>query len=120
MNRQVVRDMLRVAGVDMTDATDAEKGLGLIDQFNFDIVLMDLRMPGMDGLTAIGHIRGRADAKADSPVIVITADTSANLRQECLEAGADDLLLKPVAMQDLFDAIGKVLAKRAGEADLFA
>lgn len=115
MNRRVVRDMLRVGGVEMTEAPDAEAGLKLIDERAFDVVLMDLRMPGMDGITAIGHIRARVDDKADVPIIVITADTAQNLRQKCISGGADDLLMKPVAMQDLFDAIGRLVTMRSGD-----
>ncbi len=113
MNRQVVRDMLQVAGVDMTEAVNAQSGLEMIERLIFDVVLVDLRMPGMDGLTAIEHIRRRPDAKASLPIIIITADTAINLRHECISRGADDLLLKPVAMRDLFDAIGRVLVNKA-------
>ncbi|WP_242146605.1 response regulator [Sphingomonas sp. BAUL-RG-20F-R05-02] len=115
MNRRVVNDMLDVAGATMIGAESAEIGLGLIDESDFDIVLLDLRMPGMDGLTALGHIRARGDAKADLPVIVITADTAIDLRERCIAAGADEVLFKPVAMDSLFDAIGRMLAKGAGE-----
>ena len=111
MNRRVVRDMLDVAGASMTEAESAEEGLKLIDEQAFDLVLVDLRMPGMDGFTAIGHIRARPDAKAALPIIVVTADTAADLRERCLEAGADDLLFKPVAMDALFDSIGRLMAR---------
>ncbi len=113
VNRQVVRDMLRVADVDMIEAADAVTGLAIIDDMDLDIVLVDLRMAGMDGLTAIRHVRKRHDRKADLPLIVITADTSPNLRADCLAAGADDMLLKPVAMGDLFDVIGRVVASKS-------
>ena len=114
MNRRVVRDMLSVAGADMSEAESAEAGLQMIGEQDFNIVLMDLRMPGMDGLTAIRHIRERPDAKATLPVIVVTADTAVDLRNTCLRQGADDVILKPVAMKLLFDAIGRVLAKQDG------
>ncbi|OQW45153.1 MAG: response regulator [Proteobacteria bacterium SG_bin6] len=110
MNRRVVQDMLDVAGARMTGADSGERGLELLDAHEFDVVLMDLRMPGMDGLTAIRHIRARTDDKATLPVIVITADTAPNLRDECLAGGADEVLFKPVAMDSLFDAIGRLLA----------
>ncbi len=113
MNRRVVKDMLDVAGATMTEAEDAPTGLALIDAHEFQIVLVDLRMPGMDGLTAIGHIRARADAKARLPVIVVTADAAPDLRERCLEAGADDVLFKPVAMDALFEAMGRILARDA-------
>ena len=113
MNRRVVRDMLDVAGATMIEAENAETGLALIDERDFRIVLIDLRMPGMDGITAIGHIRARGDARGNVPIIVVTADAAIDLRQRCLDAGADDVIFKPVAMDALFDAIGRVLAKGA-------
>jgi CheY-like chemotaxis protein len=111
MNRRVVRDMLDVAGAEMTEAESAEEGLRLIDEHDFDMLLVDLRMPGMDGITAIGHIRARPDAKARVPVIVVTADTATDLRERCIAAGADDVLFKPVAMDALFEAMGRLLAR---------
>jgi len=118
MNRRVVRDMLIVAGVEMSEASDAESGLRMIDQNEYDLVLMDLRMPGMDGLTAIGHIRARDDDKSTLPVIVVTADMRLRIKEDCLSNGADDVLLKPVAMKDLFDAMGRVIANRRSSAAL--
>lgn len=115
MNRRVVRDMLDVAGAEMVEAESAERGLALIEQDEFDLVLVDLRMPGMDGITAIEHIRARNDAKAQLPIIVVTADTAVDLRARCLAAGADEVLFKPVAMDALFDAIGRILARDGGD-----
>lgn len=113
MNRRVVKDMLDVAGAVMTGAESAEIGLTLIDEQDFDVVLMDLRMPGMDGMTAIKHIRARTDAKAALPVIVVTADTAVDLREQCMRDGADEVIFKPVAMDSLFDAIGRLMARDA-------
>lgn len=111
INRRVVREMLRPSGIDMAEATDGEAGLAMIEANDFDIVLMDLRMPRMDGMTAIRHIRARTDDKARLPVIVVTADSGSNVRSDCLAAGADDLILKPVSMTVLYDAIVAVLAR---------
>lgn len=111
MNRRVVRDMLDVAGATMVEAESAEEGLRVLDTEHFDMLLVDLRMPGMDGITAIGHIRARGDDKARVPIIVITADTAVDLRERCIAAGADDVLFKPVAMDALFEAIGRILAR---------
>ena len=111
MNRRVVRDMLMVAGASMDEAPDAETGLAMIDANDYDIVLMDLRMPGMDGLTAIRHIRAREDSKASVPVIVVTADTALEICRDCIDQGADEVILKPVAMNKLFDAIGRLIAR---------
>ena len=112
MNRRVVRDMLDVAGATMVEAESAEQGLALLGEESVDMVLVDLRMPGMDGLTAIRHIRARGDDKGALPIIVVTADTAIDLRERCLAAGADDVIFKPVAMDALFDAMGRLLAER--------
>lgn len=113
MNRRVVKDMLDVAGATMVEAETAELGLALIEEHEFAIVLVDLRMPGMDGVTAIEHIRARGDAKGKVPIIVVTADIAPDLRNRCLAAGADDVIFKPVAMDALFEAMGAVLARDA-------
>jgi CheY-like chemotaxis protein len=114
MNRRVVRDMLGVAGLDMAEAPEAETGLSMISENDYDLILMDLRMPGMDGLSAIRHIRARKDGKANLPIIVVTADMAINIRETCLDAGADDVILKPVAMDLLYDAIGRAVAANSG------
>lgn len=115
MNRRVVRDMLDVAGATMAEAERAEEGLRAIDDADFDVVLVDLRMPGMDGFEAIRRIRARDDAKAGLPLIVVTADTAPDLAERCMALGADEVLFKPVAMDALFDAIGRILAKKDAE-----
>jgi CheY-like chemotaxis protein len=112
MNRRVVKDMLRVVGANMEEAADAETGLKMIEDGSYNIILMDLRMPGMDGLTAIKHLRANtAAAKATLPVIVVTADTAIDLREQCMAAGADEVILKPVAMGALLNAMGRMVAK---------
>jgi CheY-like chemotaxis protein len=116
MNRRVVKDMLSVVGAQMSEAPDAETGLQMIEDGQFSIILMDLRMPGMDGLEAIRHLRARGDAKAQLPVIVVTADTALDLRERCIAQGADEVLLKPVAMAKLLKAMSAMLAKAAGAA----
>jgi CheY-like chemotaxis protein len=120
MNRRVVKDMLSVADVEMSEAPEAETGLAMLDAQPFDLVLMDLRMPGMDGLSAIRRIRARGDAIAAVPIIVVTADTAMDLQERCRAAGADDLLRKPVAMTLLFDAIARAMAERPSAAAMLA
>lgn len=115
MNRRVVADMLDVAGATMTEAESGEIGLKLIAERDFDMALVDLRMPGMDGITAIREIRARGDIKGRLPIIVVTADTAIDLRERCLAAGADDVLFKPVAMDALFEAMGRILASGEGD-----
>jgi len=115
MNRRVVRDMLFVAGLDMAEAPEAATGLRMIEDSEYDLILMDLRMPGMDGLTAIRQIRARDDDKARLPIVVVTADMASDIRHQCMEAGADDVIMKPVAMDILFDTIGRAIAERGDQ-----
>jgi CheY-like chemotaxis protein len=113
MNRRVVRDMLTVAGIALEEATDGRNGLDMIESGDYSVILMDLRMPGMDGMEAIRLIRARADHKAQLPIVVVTADTSADIRADCLRNGADELLMKPVAMQPLFKTMAATIARKA-------
>jgi CheY-like chemotaxis protein len=116
VNRRVIKEMLRAGEIEMEEAEDGAAGLAMIEAHDYDLILMDLRMPGMDGITAIRHIRARSDAKANLPIIVVTADAGATIEADCKAAGADDLVLKPVSMTMLFEAIGSLIAKRsAGE-----
>lgn len=115
MNRRVVRDMLSVAGLDLAEAPEAETGLRMIEDYDYDLILMDLRMPGMDGLTAIRTIRARDDAKAKLPIVVVTADMASDIRHQYLSAGADEVMMKPVAMENLFDTIGRAIAERGDQ-----
>ena len=110
MNRRVVRDMLSVAEIGMDEADSGLAGLACLEAQAYDLVLMDLRMPGMDGFAAIQAIRARNDAKAETPIIVVTADTGPRLREQVLACGADDMILKPVALDGLFEAIGRLVA----------
>jgi CheY-like chemotaxis protein len=114
VNRQVVKGMLDVAGVETVEAADAQACLSLIDLQSFDAVLMDMRMPGMDGLEAVRHLRARGATTASLPIIVATADTGLHVRKDCLAAGADEVLQKPLEMRKLFNAIGTAMAQRSG------
>lgn len=119
MNRRVVKDMLRVVGAEMEEAPDAETGLRMIDAQSFDVVLMDLRMPGMDGLTAIRELRAKPGRCGSVPVIVVTADTAIDLRDRCMAAGADEVIVKPVAMAALLAAIGRMATLRDEDEVIF-
>lgn len=110
-NRAVLRGMLEASGVKMAEAPDAQTGLKMIDEGDYAIVLMDLRMPGVSGLTAIRQLRSIDNANKQIPIVVVTADLTDGVRDLCRGAGADDFVAKPVGMADLFDAIGSAVAK---------
>jgi CheY-like chemotaxis protein len=109
VNRRVLKAMVEQSGAAFYEAENAILGLEMIDKNSYDLILMDLRMPGMDGMTAIRKIRERGDEKAKLPIIVVTADSAPDIRANCIAGGADDLIMKPVAMATLFDAIAKTM-----------
>jgi CheY-like chemotaxis protein len=113
MNRRVVRDMLHVAGLPLSEADGGRAGIARLEREEFDIILLDLRMPEMDGFEVIRALRGRNDALRNIPIIVVTADASPGLEEECIETGADAVLFKPIAMQSLFDSIAALFVERS-------
>lgn len=113
MNRQVVRDMFAVADMQIDEAASGAEGLQKIDRHRYDVLLVDLRMPGIDGFEVMRQVRSRLDDRSTTPIIVISGEVGPHLRTDCLTAGADDVLAKPVAMQQLFESIGVVLGRRA-------
>ena len=108
-NRRVIGSMLKKAGITMAQAEDAEAGLWMIAAHNYDLVLMDLRMPGKDGFAAIGEIRAHRDAKKDVPIIVVTADDAHEIKHRARAIGANDVLIKPVSQEQLLAAIRRVV-----------
>jgi CheY-like chemotaxis protein len=113
-NRRIIGSMLKKAGIDMAEADSADAGLWMIAARNFDLVLMDVRMPGKDGLAAIREIRAHQDGKQDVPILVVTADDAYEVRVRAKAVGADGVLIKPVTQEQLLEAIGRVVPGRGG------
>jgi len=89
------------------------KALEMLGQEPFDLVLMDVQMPEMDGLTATVAIREREqDGSARIPIIAMTAHAMPGDEERCLAAGMDGYIAKPVTPQDLLVAIESVLGTR--------
>ena len=113
MNRRVVRDMLHVAGLGLSEADGGRSGIARLEQEPFDVLLLDLRMPEMDGFDVMRALRSRDDHLRNIPIIVVTADASPGLEEQCVATGADVVLFKPIAMQSLFDSIAQIVVDRA-------
>jgi len=112
-NRALLRDMLAIEGIEMTEAGDARSGLKLIDTGRFDLIFMDLRMPDMNGLTAIRQLRASGSPQQAIPIVVVTADPSEGVKSMCRSAGATDFLEKPVSMDKLFALIRSIRKQSA-------
>jgi PAS domain S-box-containing protein len=113
VNRKVVESLLKKIGVATRSASDGQQALDLIDAGPRPrMVLMDMQMPVMDGLTATRHIREREQAVGldPLPVIALTANAYEEDRQHCLEAGMNDYLAKPVR----FDSLQATVVKWSG------
>ena len=114
VNQIVMEAVLRDLGVQVLTADSGEQALDLMEQRAVDLVLMDCRMPEMDGLTTTRHWRDK-EARLQRPrvpVIGLTGDVYSGAREACLEAGMDDYLTKPASRAD----IGAILARWAPEA----
>ena len=108
VNAMVIEALLKRLGLETTLVGDGQQALGAITQgLAPDVVLMDLQMPTMDGLTATRHIRRWETEQAQSrvPIIALTADVFAENRQDCVDAGMDDFLSKPIALNALTKAL---------------
>jgi len=109
-NRKVIELMLGAAGAQVVSVEDGAEAVEAWRGGGFDLVLMDLRMPVMDGLDAIRAIRGaEGPGHPRAPIIVISANTSPEDLQASRAAGADRHIAKPVRAEALFEAIAEVL-----------
>ncbi|WP_093183985.1 PAS domain-containing hybrid sensor histidine kinase/response regulator [Pseudovibrio sp. Tun.PSC04-5.I4] len=111
INWMLVRALLGKLGHKAELAKDGHKAVSLTTEGTYDVVLMDLHMPGLDGLEAILKIRGADDqAAAKVPIYVVSADVMPEAKEEALKAGANGFLSKPLKKQDL-EAILRKYAK---------
>ncbi len=108
VNQMVIKAMLKKLGCEMELAHDGAETLQKFAAGRFDIVLMDVSMPVMDGAAATAEIRKRQkDSPERTPIIGVTAHAMREDRQRCIEAGMDDYLPKPVKEGPLFDVLEK-------------
>ena len=105
MNRDIARAFLRAAGHEVTVAESGEAAIAMAASVDFDIVLMDVRMPEMDGLEATRRIRSLAGPRSQVPVVALTAQVFAEQLEECRRAGMDSHLTKPFTPNSLREAL---------------
>jgi PAS domain S-box-containing protein len=109
VNLRVAKAMLERLDLEVDEAGDGERALELLAERRYDVVLMDVQMPGMDGLAATRRLRSGESGALDSklPVIAMTAHALAEDREACLHAGMDDYLTKPIVREALRDALAR-------------
>ena len=106
-NRKVTTIMLRRLGYRADTVTNGREVLLALKRQPYDIILMNLRMPEVDGLEATRKIRKHCPAAAQPTIIALTAYVLPNSKERCLEAGMNDFMAKPVKIDDLAAMLSK-------------
>ncbi|URI14377.1 ATP-binding protein [Brevundimonas albigilva] len=110
INRRTIALVLQPLDVDLTTASDGHIALSLLDQRAFDVVLMDVNMPGIDGNETTRRLRASGGPNAATPVIGFSAGTEAEQVAACYAAGMTDWLAKPLEPRRLYDALQRAAA----------
>lgn len=108
-NRAVAQQLLNKLGLPATAVDSGEAAVEAVKNGAYALILMDLRMPGMDGLAATRAIRGLPSSAARLPIIALTANVSGGERERCLQAGMNDFFSKPVRLHELADMLARWL-----------
>jgi two-component system cell cycle response regulator DivK len=110
-NMKLVRDVLRVKGYQTLEAGNAEDGIELATQRTPDLVLMDIQLPGMNGIDALGVLRGNPATSA-IPVVAVTASVMQQDRKQITEAGFDGYIGKPINLKEFLETVRSMLERR--------
>ena len=108
INRKVAVAFLTEAGHTAIEARDGNEAVGLAATDDFDVVLMDMRMPGMDGLEATRRIRALGGSRGQVPIVAVTANALDQHAEECRRAGMAEHLAKPFTQAELLAVVARV------------
>jgi two-component system cell cycle response regulator DivK len=109
-SRKLVRDLLMAKGHEIIEAETGEEGVRLAQERRPSLVLMDIRLPGIDGIQALGRLRAEV-ATREIPVMAMTASVMAGDRQKVLDAGFDAFQSKPLTIKDFLAAVELLLER---------
>ena len=109
-NRQIVGDLLSSAGYELIEAVDGLEGVATAEREQPDLILMDIHLPGMNGIQALKVLRADA-ATAKIPVIAVTASVMQQDRNLITEAGFDAYVAKPINLKEFLDAVRAALER---------
>ena len=115
-NQDVMKIFLEPEGCVISCADNGMEALAALRSQDFDVILMDIRMPEMDGIEATRLIRSEGGRNSDVPIIALTADATAETNAQCMGAGANIFLTKPIIATELFDSIRFVRRQAANRA----
>jgi two-component system, cell cycle response regulator DivK len=114
-NRKLIRDVLQVKGYQTVETETAEEGHNVAVKNHPALILMDIQLPGMDGITALKQLRADPITKS-IPVIAVTASAMTYNRQAMLAEGFDGYQSKPISVKDFLEEVRRVLASDQGKA----
>lgn len=115
INRKLAEVLLQRMGHRTVTASDGQQALDRLAQQDFDLVLMDVMMPVLDGISAVRRLREReAQAGRHTPVLMVTAHAMTGDRERFVSEGADGYVSKPLSVQALCQEIARVLPERTG------
>ena len=103
--RELLQSILATEGVEVFTAIDGEDGIQKAFELKPDLILLDIGMPNVDGLTFCKAVQTISDTRK-IPIIIITGQTYRNRVPACLKAGADDFLVKPLQIDELLACVG--------------
>ncbi len=106
--------MLERGGFDVQKARDAQQALTVLDEYTPDLIILDVMMPGMDGIELCGVIRQREPLRK-TPVLILSARGDAESIIRGIEAGANDYLPKPILHHDLVSKVRSMLGQNSSE-----
>jgi CheY-like chemotaxis protein len=111
INQLVASEMLNLLGADVVCAADGVEALEAISSRPFDLVLMDIHMPRMDGIEATEKIRHREQTNSlpEMPIVALTANASDEVHKRCLAAGMNGFLAKPVKTEQIAVLLARYL-----------
>ncbi|HET7882041.1 MAG TPA: response regulator, partial [Acetobacteraceae bacterium] len=112
VNREIAAGYLRKSGHTVIEASDGSDAVELAGAHDFDVVLMDMRMSGMNGLEATRRIRALPAPRGKVPIVAVTANALDEHAEECRRAGMNDHLAKPFAQADLLAVVVRAAARR--------
>jgi len=116
INRYVFMNMFELLGVEARYAESGPAALELLEKETFDLLILDIQMPGMSGLEVIGHYHESTALPDRAPIVVITGDATADIRVECEQLGVRSFLAKPVGLDRLRQVIGEFVYVREPDA----
>ena len=112
-NRKLVRDVLQFKGYRTLEAESGELGVALARESLPALILMDIQLPGMSGIEALGHLRADPTTRG-IPIVAVTASAMMQDRQKIMAAGFDGYQPKPINVKEFIEAVARMLARAAG------